>query len=131
MDKNIVASVVISLTIGALGGYVYGAEHTVAPPVIHQMSDGGVMNGMMQSSMQSEMEAMTGGLAGKSADQFDRAFLSEMIVHHQGAVAMAELALQNAKHDELKQFAKNIITSQSAEIVQMKTWQSTWYGGAK
>jgi len=51
-----------------------------------------------------------------------------MILHHQGAVAMAEAALKNAKHQEIKDLAKAIITAQNAEIQRMQEWQASWYG---
>jgi uncharacterized protein (DUF305 family) len=49
-----------------------------------------------------------------------------MISHHQSAIDMAKLAQQNAKHDEVKTLAGNIITAQTAEIAQMKEWQLQW-----
>ena len=60
--------------------------------------------------------------------EFDAAFISEMIVHHQGAVEMAELALTNAQHQEIKDLAKAIITAQNKEISDMQAWQKAWYG---
>ena len=72
---------------------------------------------------------MTGSLAGKTGDEFDAAFLSEMTFHHQGAVEMAQLALQNAKHPEIRAMAQNIIGAQTTEIQQMQNWQTSWYGG--
>ncbi len=80
------------------------------------------------TAMHGEMESMTGGLKGKVSDDFDKAFLAEMIVHHEGAIDMAEAALQNAKHEEIKTMANAIISAQTSEIVQMKEWLSNWYG---
>jgi uncharacterized protein (DUF305 family) len=80
----------------------------------------------MGHDMGDTMTNMQASLAGKTGDAFDRAFLSEMIVHHQGAVDMAVSAKAYAKHDELKQMADVIITAQNAEIAQMKTWQKQW-----
>lgn len=81
---------------------------------------------MGSMSMESMMSDMNASLAGKSGSAFDQAFLSEMIVHHQGAVDMAQMVLTNGQHQELKDFAQNIITAQSQEIEQMKKWQSEW-----
>ena len=72
------------------------------------------------------MDEMSSSLKGKSGDNFDKAFLSEMIDHHQGAVYMAILAKQNAKHDEIKTLANDIVTAQTKEITEMKQWQSNW-----
>jgi uncharacterized protein (DUF305 family) len=55
-------------------------------------------------------------LSSKAGDEFDKAFIQEMIVHHEGAIDMAQLALQNAGHQEIKDLAKNIIAAQDAEI---------------
>ena len=72
------------------------------------------------------MDGMTAGLQGKTGDYFDKAFLAEMIVHHQGAIDMARQAKQSAKHDELKQLADDIIAAQTKEIAEMKQWQKDW-----
>lgn len=80
--------------------------------------------GMM--GMDSSMDDMMGSMMGKKENDFDQAFLSAMIVHHEGAVEMAEAALQSAKHDELKKMAQDIIEAQTKEIKQMKQWQIEW-----
>lgn len=77
--------------------------------------------------MASVMHDMNAGLVGKTGDAFDQAFLAEMIVHHEGAVEMAELALTNAKHEEIKNLASLIIEAQNKEITEMKSWQKNWY----
>lgn len=64
---------------------------------------------------------------GKTGDDFDKTFMQEMIIHHQGAIEMAQAALQSAKHDEIKQMANDIIAAQTKEIDQMKGWQKQWY----
>jgi uncharacterized protein (DUF305 family) len=65
---------------------------------------------------------------GAADDQFDLRFMNAMIPHHEGAIVMAKDALTKAQHPELKQLANEIITSQQAEIDQMKHWRKTWYG---
>jgi uncharacterized protein (DUF305 family) len=72
------------------------------------------------------MSDMTASLKGKTGDAFDAAFLSEMTTHHQGAISMANLALTNAKHQEVKDLAKGIVSAQTSEIQQMMQWQTQW-----
>jgi uncharacterized protein (DUF305 family) len=91
------------------------------------MMSNGMMMGDNGMGMGNAMDDMMEGLLGKTGDDFDKAFLSEMIVHHQGAVSMAQAALQNAKHQEIKQMAQNIISAQTSEIQQMQQWQKSWY----
>ncbi len=87
---------------------------------MHELMMGG------DHGMGSAMNMMTQSLLNKTGLAFDQEFLSEMIVHHEGAVQMAELALKNAQHQELKDLANNIITAQNKEIQQMKEWQKQW-----
>lgn len=61
---------------------------------------------------------------------FDLLFIDQMIPHHAAAVAMAEVALVHAEHDEIMQLSEDIISSQSAEIAQMGEWRGQWYPGA-
>lgn len=66
-------------------------------------------------------------LKGKTGNEFDKAFLTEMTVHHQGAVEMARAALLRANHQEIKDLAQGIIAAQNKEIAEMQGWNSTWF----
>jgi uncharacterized protein (DUF305 family) len=114
---------VIALVIGLLAGHMLWAAK---PMSTHMMPDGSMMSSDGQD-MSGMMHDMNAALEGKTGDAFDQEFLSEMIVHHQGAVDMAQLALANAKHPELKAFAQDIVSAQTKEIKQMKDWQTAWY----
>lgn len=52
----------------------------------------------------------------------DVMFLQMMIPHHQQAVDISNLALKTSKDPELLALAQSIITAQTAEIKQMKSW---------
>ncbi len=72
------------------------------------------------------MDQMADVLKNKAGDDFDEVFISNMIVHHEGAVAMAKMAESQARHDEIKELSKDIIAAQEKEITQMKQWQKNW-----
>ena len=74
--------------------------------------------GMM--SMTTDLDAL------KAAPDFDNEFVRQMILHHQMAVMMAQMVSERATHPEISTLAQSIITSQSAEIAQMKEWQQDW-----
>ncbi|MEU8275916.1 DUF305 domain-containing protein [Microbispora bryophytorum] len=60
-------------------------------------------------------------LAGLSGRAFDRAFLTMMIRHHEGAVAMARDELRTGVYEPARRLAASIVSSQSAEIAEMKS----------
>jgi uncharacterized protein (DUF305 family) len=68
----------------------------------------------------------TAALKNLQDDAFDKAFMAEMLLHHQGAVDMAALAETRAKHDEIKQLAREITVAQTTEIDTMRAWQVQW-----
>jgi uncharacterized protein (DUF305 family) len=58
----------------------------------------------------------------------DQRFIAMMISHHDGAIAMAELALVHAQRPQIKALAGRIKASQTAENAQMRSWYRQWYG---
>ena len=87
------------------------------------------MNQMHEQMMgEDEMtkSGMVNELEGKTGDNFDKAFIEQMIPHHQGAIEMAKQAKTNAFHQEIKDMADDIISAQTKEINQMRQWQSSW-----
>lgn len=76
--------------------------------------------------MMDEMSGMENELKGKTGDEFDKAFIEQMIMHHQGALDMAAPGEKNAEHQEVKDLTKAIVTAQTKEIKQMKQWQKDW-----
>lgn len=78
------------------------------------------------STMHDSMMESTESLSALEDAQFEQAFLSEMIDHHQGAVDMAKLVLSKSPRPELKAFAESIIAAQMNEIIQMEKWRSEW-----
>ena len=56
-----------------------------------------------------------------SGTELDKAFLKDMIKHHEMAISMSEDVTAYLVHDELKTFSTDIKTNQSAELEIMKT----------
>jgi uncharacterized protein (DUF305 family) len=61
-------------------------------------------------------------------NNIDQRFIEQMIPHHEGAIAMSNLASSKATHPEIKTLAKSIIESQSKEIKDMQGWYKGWFG---
>jgi uncharacterized protein (DUF305 family) len=58
---------------------------------------------------------------------FDEAFIDAMIPHHQSAIEMAQVALENSDNPKIKDLAQYIISAQQREIEQMTQWRQQWY----
>ena len=95
-----------------------------AEPTMYDAQMGHTM--AMTPEMQAAM--MMDGDLGTADDEFDLRFINAMIPHHEGALAMAEQALQNSERPELRQVSEDILSSQQAEIDQMTQWRQEWYG---
>lgn len=114
----------------------------------HTATDGTPMAGMDHSGMMTDTQTMThtgmmsdttavsatqmGGMDHSMmnvdpSQPFDAQFIDSMIEHHQGAVTMAEQALAEAEHAELRTMADAIIAAQTQEIDAMTTWRQEWY----
>jgi hypothetical protein len=127
-------AVVCILTIGAKGS-TWSADGmrggTGMKMMNMQKAGGGMMGGMMDNdeddaAMDMSMKDMADMLKGKTGDDLDSAFLEGMIPHHQGAIDMANMILNDAKHPELRKMAQDIITAQQSEINMMEQWQKNW-----
>lgn len=56
----------------------------------------------------------------------DVEFAQQMIVHHRGAIEMAELAADRAQNPEVQALAEEIEAAQAPEIDTMSAWLQTW-----
>ncbi|MEK7134002.1 MAG: DUF305 domain-containing protein [Patescibacteria group bacterium] len=68
-----------------------------------------------------------GNMMGTSVN-VDRHFIEQMIPHHEGAIAMAKIALERSKRPEIISLANGIIGAQQKEISDMRSWYQSWYG---
>ena len=117
---------------------------TVAAVAWAQMNHGSHGSGMMmnmdqmQSMMDSMMPAdgdsestkaykqtdmdMMQGMAVDYTGNADVDFRLKMIPHHQGAIAMAKVALEHGADPDTKLLAEAIIAAQEREIAEMQAW---------
>jgi uncharacterized protein (DUF305 family) len=57
----------------------------------------------------------------------DRHFIEQMIPHHEGAIAMAQAALERSKRPQILSLANGIIEAQQKEITDMRNWYQEWF----
>jgi uncharacterized protein (DUF305 family) len=64
----------------------------------------------------------------RRARPFDRAFIDQMVPHHEMAVRMSQMVRRTARDPRVRDLAERIIVAQEREIDQMNEWREDWYG---
>jgi uncharacterized protein (DUF305 family) len=83
---------------------------------------------MDHGSMGMGTEGMAQQMVMENGKYSDKAFIDAMVPHHQGAIEMAKVALKNAEHEEIKELSRNIVSSQQAEIEELKSIKKEEFG---
>lgn len=125
--NNVLVIGLLTLILGLIIGYFAGTSTAYRPF--------GMMSGNYSQTrdaddyvgMHGAMNGMMMGLSGKTGDALDLAFLDGMIIHHEGAVEMAQALLKGTKRPELIKLGNDIITAQTGEIQMMKEWRKAWF----
>ena len=101
--------------IRTMSGWLAAWGQPVPTPGGHDMSsmDDMGMSGMMTDEEMQQLSAASGA-------DFDRSWLTMMIKHHEGAVAMATTQLAQGQSPEAKVLAQQIIDAQKVEIATMQ-----------
>ncbi|HET7351448.1 DUF305 domain-containing protein [Microbacterium ureisolvens] len=78
----------------------------------------GDMDGMDHGGMMSDTDMQA--LEDATGAEASRLFLEQMIVHHEGAIEMAQDEVDNGQNPDVVTLAENIIASQTTEIATME-----------
>ncbi|MGB8502397.1 DUF305 domain-containing protein [Mycobacterium sp.] len=89
------------------------AEGNDASPGHDGAGHGAAMPGMVDQATIDKLRSLRNA-------EFDQLWLTSMIDHHRGAIAMAQDEIAHGKNPDVIYLAKSIITAQQAEIDQMK-----------
>lgn len=84
-----------------------------------QMGDDGIMQGM--NSAMADLEALEG-------EDFEVAYVNQIIPHHQGALEMAQAVVDRAPNPEVREAAARIIEDQEREIGELTAFLRDTYG---
>lgn len=121
MNKNVIVALAIGLVIGVGGtlgvNALTGSDEAQQSTTTQQTATD--HSTMSMADMNKELENLSG-------DAYDKAFIEMMIAHHQGAIDMAKLSPERAKHQEIKDLSLGIISAQEKEISDMRQWQKDW-----
>jgi len=84
------------------------------------------MEAMSEGEM-NRMMGMTDAQVVAGQRPFDLAFIDAMIPHHESAIEMARVALEESEDPEIREIAQGIVAAQEREIAQMEQWRAEWY----
>jgi uncharacterized protein (DUF305 family) len=109
-------------------------EDQAMPGMNHAMPEGHAMPDADQAmpGMEHSMSEMDHGSMslGPEDEYFDLRFIDAMILHHQGAIQMAEEVLDKSDRLSLRKMAREIIRVQGREVRRMQSWRQDWYPSA-
>ena len=118
----------LAFTLAACGGTTSTATSTTTAPstTSARAATGTMMSEPMMSGSGSAMMSTPAAGASGEHNAADLTFAQMMIVHHQGAIEMADLATDRAANTQVKELATRIKAAQDPEIQQMQTWLTAW-----
>lgn len=133
MKNNVLIVALVALIIGLFVGYNLSPRGIVSTEEIlethnvmeNEMHDDDMIRS--DGAMQHAMDEMMVGFRGKAGEDFEKAFLEMMIVHHIGAIEMAEELLEQTDRPELVKMGNDIISVQTEEVDMMKKWLNEWF----
>ncbi len=134
MKNNVLVIGLLTLIIGLFVGYTLAPRTMMDTETMVEMHDEveeyeeheeEIISG--DGVMQHAMEEMMRPLMGKTGEEYEKAFLEMMIVHHIGAIEMAEDLLGQTDRPELVKMGNDIITVQTEEVDMMKGWLDDWF----
>jgi uncharacterized protein (DUF305 family) len=80
---------------------------------MHRSASDAAMMGMLTDDELSELASLSG-------DAFDKRWIEAMVMHHEGAIAMAKAVLAGGDDQEVRALASSIASAQEAEVAELK-----------
>jgi uncharacterized protein (DUF305 family) len=100
----------------------------IAPGVAAASSHEGGSMQMGDDGMMQEMNSALADLEALEGEEFEVAYVNQIIPHHQGALEMAQAVVERAPNPEVREAAARIIEDQEREIGELTTFLRDTHG---
>lgn len=94
----------------------------------HSMQMDSDMSGMGDGDMMQMMDGALSDLEALEGEEFEVAYVNQIIPHHEGALEMAQAVVDRAPNQEVRDAAARIIEDQQREIEELTTFLRDTYG---
>ena len=118
--RGLACGIIIAISLSSLP-FSAGAQTPPAAPAKMEMGKGAAAGAPMKMH-QSMDDMQTKTAAMKMTGDPDIDFAMMMVVHHQGAIDMAQAEINGGKDPAMIKIARQIIVAQKKEIAQFETW---------
>lgn len=89
----------------------------------HPVGHGPASPGSGDAAFAASETLMHQKMAAATGETVDQAYIAKMIAHHEGALAMAQVALAQSHDPEIRRMAQSVVDAQTREIAEMRAWR--------
>lgn len=117
--------VLFALAFGAYAQDAGTAEHTAHDHAMTEQAPAETGGDKAAAGYAAAMDKMHQDMSFESTGNADADFVIGMIPHHQAAIDMAKVVLEEGEDPEIRELAEEVISAQEGEIQMMRDWLKT------